>query len=301
MRPILVAGKNGQLARCLADVGAQRAVPIFSAERPEFDLEDPGSIERVVTAVLPEAIVNAAAYTAVDKAESEPQLAFAVNRDGAGRLAATARRFHIPFIHVSTDYVFDGRKSVPYCEDDAPSPLGVYGQSKLEGETAVMNRNPNALVFRSSWVYSPYRTNFVKTMLRLADTHDRVRVVDDQVGAPTAASDLAGAILDAVAQVVQKKIQVEPGIYHVTAAGETTWFGFAKAIFASWRERGRRVPKLEAITSADYPSAVKRPANSRLNCAKFQRAFDSCLPPWSTSLGACLDILAAAQREGQKC
>ena len=301
MRPILVAGKNGQLARCLADVGAQRAVPIFSAGRPEFDLEDPNSIERVLTAVLPAAIINAAAYTAVDKAESEPQRAFAVNRDGAGQLAATARRFRIPFIHVSTDYVFDGRKSAPYCEDDAPSPLGMYGRSKLEGETAVMNRNPNALVFRSSWVYSPYGTNFVKTMLRLADTHDLVRVVDDQVGAPTAASDLASAILDAVAQVVEKKIRIEPGIYHVTAAGETTWFGFANAIFAGWRERGHRVPKLEAITTADYPTPVRRPANSRLDCAKFQHTFGICLPLWSTSLGACLDILAAAQREAQKC
>jgi dTDP-4-dehydrorhamnose reductase len=301
MRPILVAGKNGQLARCLADVGAQRAVPIFSAGRPEFDLEDPGSIERVVTAVLPEAIVNAAAYTAVDKAESEPQRAFAVNRDGAGQLAATARRFRIPFIHVSTDYVFDGLKSVPYREDDAPSPLGVYGRSKLEGEIAVMTANPDAFVFRTSWIYSPYGTNFVKTMLRLADTHDLVRVVDDQFGAPTAASDLARAILDAVAHVVEKKIQVEPGIYHVTAAGETTWFGFANAIFAGWRERGRRVPRLEAIATADYPTPVRRPANSRLDCAKFQRAFGVCLPLWSTSLGTCLDILAAAQREAQKC
>ena len=243
MRPILVAGKNGQLARCLADVGAQRAVPIFSAGRPEIDLEDSSSIERVVTAVLPEAIVNAAAYTAVDMAESEPQRAFAVNRDGAGQLAATARRLRIPFIHVSTDYVFDGRKSVPYCEDDAPSPLGVYGRSKLEGETAVMTGNPDALVFRTSWIYSPYGANFVKTMLRLADTHDLVRVVDDQLGAPTAANDLASAILDAVAQVVEKKIQVEPGIYHVTAAGETTWFGFANAIFAGWRERGSPSPQ----------------------------------------------------------
>ena len=139
------------------------------------------SIERVVNAVLPRAIVNAAAYTAVDLAESEPERAFAVNRDGAGRLAATARRFRIPFVHVSTDYVFDGRKAAAYCEDDVPCPLGVYGQSKLEGEMAVMNANPDALVFRTSWVYSPYGTNFLKTMLRLADTRDVVRVVDDQL------------------------------------------------------------------------------------------------------------------------
>jgi dTDP-4-dehydrorhamnose reductase len=207
----------------------------------------------------------------------------------------------IPFIHISTDYVFDGRKSVPYCEDDTPSPLGLYGQSKLEGEMAVMNANPDALVFRTAWVYSPYGTNFVKTMLRLADTHDLVRVVDDQLGTPTAARDLASAILDAIARVVEKKVQVAPGLYHVTATGETTWFGFASAIFSGWHDRGRRVPKLEAITSVDYPSAVKRPANSRLDCKKFQRAFGTCLPPWSTSLGACLDILADAQLEGLRC
>jgi dTDP-4-dehydrorhamnose reductase len=301
MRPILVAGKNGQLARCLADVGGQRALPIFSAARPEFDLEDSRSIERVVTAIFPKAIVNAAAYTAVDLAESNAERAFAVNRDGARQLAATARRLEIPFIHISTDYVFDGRKSVPYCEDDTPSPLGVYGRSKLEGEMAVINANPDALVFRTAWVYSAYGTNFLKTMLRLADTHDLVRVVDDQLGTPTAASDLAIAILDAIAQIVGKTIQVAPGIYHVTAAGETTWFGFASAIFAGWHERGRRVPKLEAITSADYPSAVERPANSRLDCGKFQRTFGTRLPPWSTSLGACLDILADAQPEGRKC
>src|SRR5262245_49348364 len=285
MRPVLVAGKNGQLARCLADVGRQRAIPIFSAARPEFDLEDSRSIERVVTAILPQAIVNAAAYTAVDLAESNAERAFAVNRDGARQLAAIARGLEIPFIHISTDYLFDGRKSGSYCEDDSPSPLGVYGRSKLEGEMAVMNANPDALVFRTAWVYSPYGANFVKTMLRLADTHDLVRVVDDQLGTPTAASDLASAILDAFAQILDRKIQVIPGIYHVTATGETTWFGFASAIFSDWHERGCRVPKLEAITSADYPSAVKRPANSRLDCKKFQRAFGTCLPPWSTSLG----------------
>ena len=182
MRPILVAGKSGQLARCLVDIGKLRALPIVAFGRAEFDLENSCSIDRVVDAVLPRAIVNAAAYTAVDKAESEPERAFAVNRDGARRLAATARRIQVPFVHVSTDYVFDGRKSSPYREEDAPCPLGVYGRSKLEGELAVMDKNPDALIFRTSWVYSPYGTNFLRTMLRLADTRDVVRVVDDQSG-----------------------------------------------------------------------------------------------------------------------
>ena len=295
MRPILVAGKSGQLSRSLIDVGEQRAIPVVAVGRPEFDLENAGSIDRVVNAVLPSAIVNAAAYTAVDMAESEPERAFAVNRDGAGRLAATARRLRIPFVHVSTDYVFDGRKASAYCEDDVPFPLGIYGRSKLEGERAVMDANPDALVFRTSWIYSPYGTNFLKTMLRLADTRDVVRVVDDQYGAPTAAIDLGRAIVDALVRVLEREARGRAGVYHVTAAGETTWYGFAKAIFAGWRDRGHRIPQLEAITSADYPTRVKRPGNSRLDCEKFQRVFGICLPLWSTSLGPCLDALATRQ------
>jgi len=301
MRPILVAGKSGQLARCLVDVAEQRTLPIIAVGRPECDLEDSGSINRAVHAVLPRAIVNAAGYTAVDKAESEPERAFVVNRDGARRLAATAWRLQIPFVHVSTDYVFDGRKSSAYFEDDIPCPLGVYGRSKLEGELAVMDTNPDALVFRTSWVYSPYGTNFLKTVLRLADTRDVVRVVDDQRGAPTAAIDVASTIIDALGQVNGKNAQTRAGVYHVTAAGETTWYGFAKVIFSGWHDRGHRVPVLEPIASADYPSLVERPANSRLDCGKIDRVFGIRMPLWSASLEACLDIIAAAQKEVQPC
>ena len=301
MRPILVAGKSGQLARCLVDVAEQRTLPIIAVGRPECDLEDSGSINRAVHAVLPRAIVNAAGYTAVDKAESEPERAFVVNRDGARRLAATAWRLQIPFVHVSTDYVFDGRKSSAYFEDDIPCPLGVYGRSKLEGELAVMDTNPDALVFRTSWVYSPYGTNFLKTVLRLADTRDVVRVVDDQRGAPTAAIDVASTIIDALGQVNGKNAQTRAGVYHVTAAGETTWYGFAKVIFSGWHDRGHRVPVLEPIASADYPSLVERPANSRLDCGKIDRVFGIRMPLWSASLEACLDVIAAAQKEVQPC
>jgi len=301
MRPILVAGKTGQLARCLVDVAEQRALPIIAVGRPEFDLEDSGSIDRAVDAALPRAIVNAAGYTAVDRAESEPERAFAVNRDGAERLAATARRLQIPFVHVSTDYVFDGRKSSTYFEDDIPCPLGVYGRSKLEGELAVMDTNPDALVFRTSWVYSPYGANFLKAVLRLADTRDVVRVVADQRATPTAAIDVASAIFDALGQVNEKNAQTRAGIYHMTAAGETTWYGFAKVIFSGWHDRGHRVPVLEPIASADYPSLVERPANSRLDCGKIDRVFGIRMPLWSASLEACLDIIAAAQKEVQPC
>jgi dTDP-4-dehydrorhamnose reductase len=301
MRPILVAGKTGQLARCLVAVAEQRALPIVAVGRPEFDLEDSGSINRAVDAALPRAIVNAAGYTAVDRADSEPERAFVVNRDGARRLAATARRLQIPFVHVSTDYVFDGHKSSAYFEDDIPCPLGAYGRSKLEGELAVMDTNPDALVFRTSWVYSPYGTNFLKTVLRLADTRDVVQVVDDQSGAPTAAIDVASAIVDALGQVIEKNAQARAGIYHVTAVGETTWYGFAKVIFSGWHDRGHRVPVLEAIASADYPSLVERPANSRLDCGKIDRVFGIRMPLWSMSVGACLDVLAASRQDVRSC
>ena len=162
-----------------------------------------------------------------------------------------------------------------------------------------MSENPDAIVFRTSWVYSPYGTNFLKTMLRLAETRDVVRVINDQHGAPTAAIDLAGALVDALMQILERGAQGRAGVYHVTASGETTWYGFAKAIFAGWRDRGNRIPQLEAITTADYPTRVKRPANSRLDCQKAQRVFGICLPPWSTSLGPCLDVLADARREVQ--
>jgi dTDP-4-dehydrorhamnose reductase len=254
-----------------------------------------------VDAALPRAIVNAAGYTAVDRAESEPERAFAINRDGAERLAATARRLQIPFVHVSTDYVFDGHKSSAYFEDDIPCPLGVYGRSKLEGEFAVMDTNPDALIFRTSWVYSPYGDNFLKTVLRLADTQDVVRVVDDQRGAPTAAIDVASAIVDALRQVNGKNAQARAGIYHVTAAGETTWYGFAKVIFSGWHDRGHRVPVLEPITSADYPSRIERPANSRLDCGKTDRVFGIRMPLWSMSVGACLDVLTRSQQDVRSC
>ena len=201
-RPILIAGRTGQLARALIDLAAEYNVPLVAVGRPQLDLADPASIERVATSIAPRAIINAAAYTAVDRAEAEPALAFAVNRDGAAQLAAAAARLRIPFVHLSTDYVFDGHKVSPYLEDDPLAPLSVYGQSKLAGEEAVREIYPGSLVLRTSWVYGSHGHNFVRTMLHLAATRDVVRVIDDQHGAPTAAvgsrardprySDLAG-------------------------------------------------------------------------------------------------------------
>ena len=297
-RPILIAGRTGQVARALLDLAVEYNVPLVAVGRPPLDLADPSSIERIATSIAPRAIVNAAAYTAVDRAEAEPALAFAVNRDGAANLAAAAARLRIPFVHLSTDYVFDGHKASPYLEDDPVAPLSVYGQSKLAGEQAVREIYPGSLVLRTSWVYSSCGHNFVRTMLHLAATQNVVRVIDDQHGAPTAASDLARAILDILTSPAAREAA---GLYHVTAAGETTWHGFAAAIFAGWARRGHRVSKLAAITTAEYPLPARRPVNSRLDCSKIERTFGVRLPHLEASLEACLDQIAASEMETQPC
>jgi dTDP-4-dehydrorhamnose reductase len=299
MRPILVAGRAGQLARCLVEQGRASGFAMIARGRPELDLAHPATAEQVVTAINPRAVVNAAAYTAVDQAETEPELAFTINRDGAAHLAAAAVRHGIPFIHVSTDYVFDGTKEAPYEENDAPSPLNVYGRSKLEGELAVRERNPAALVLRTSSVYSPYGHNFVRTMLRLAEIRDEIRVVNDQKAAPTSASELAKAILAILKRLIENGVP-EHGIYHLAGSGAATWFEFAAAIFSGSARRGWRAPKLAAISTAEYPTPAKRPMNSALNCDKALRAFGVRLPAWRESLENCLDRIAVNQ-ESARC
>ena len=290
-RPILVAGKSGQLARCLRDSAVLRNVPMVAVGRPELNFENGEGIERMMAAVEPSAIVNAAAYTAVDAAEAEPELAFRVNCAGAALLADTAARHGIPFIQVSTDFVFDGSKRAPYREDDVPAPLNVYGASKRAGETAVLKACPGAAVIRTSWVYSAYGNNFVRTMLRLSETQLMVRVVDDQRGTPTSAADLAAAILAIVERLRSTNGCDNAGIYHLAGDGETSWHGFTAAIFASLVRRGRRVPRLQAITTAEYPTPARRPKNSCLDSSKAERIFGVRLPPWRSSLEACLDQL----------
>lgn len=290
-RPILVAGKSGQLARCLLDSTVLHDVPMVAVGRPELDLENGEGIDRVMAAVEPSAIVNAAAYTAVDRAEAESERAFAVNCDGATLLAAGAARRGIPFIQISTDYVFDGSKPSPYREDDVPAPQNVYGSSKLAGEIAVLKACPGAAVIRTSWVYSPYGNNFVRTMLRLSDEQPVVRIVEDQRGTPTSAADLAVAILAIVERLRSANGCDDAGIYHLAGDGETSWHGFAAVIFASLARRGRRVPALQAITTAEYPTPARRPKNSCLDSSRAERVFGVRLPPWRSSLEECLDQL----------
>jgi dTDP-4-dehydrorhamnose reductase len=289
-KPVLVAGRSGQLARCLRDAAVRRGTSIVPVGRPELDLENGTGIDRVMDVVEPSAIINAAAYTAVDKAESEAARAFRVNCRGAALLADAAARRSIPFIQISTDYVFDGTKGSPYREDDVPAPLNVYGASKLAGERAVLEAYPGAAVVRTSWIYSAYGSNFVRTMLRLSETQDVVRIVNDQRGMPTSAVDLAAAILTIVERVSAKDGD-KTGIYHLAGGGETSWHEFAAAIFASLARRGRRVPKLQPISTEEYPTAARRPKYSCLNSSKAERVLGVRLPPWRSSLEDCLEQL----------
>jgi dTDP-4-dehydrorhamnose reductase len=300
-KPILIVGQNGQLARCLRDLAMLCGVPMATAGRPELDLESGEGIDRVTATVDPSAIINAAAYTAVDAAEAQPGRAFGINCAGAAILADVAARLAVPFVHVSTDYVFDGAKPSPYREDDETAPLNIYGSSKLAGESAVLGVNPRAAVIRTAWVYSPYGTNFVRTMLRLAKTEPMVRVVYDQYGTPTSAADLARAILAIVDRLRLTNSRDNAGIYHLAGQGETNWHGFAAAIFASLSRRGLRAPKLQAITTDDYPTAARRPKNSCLDSSKAERVFGVRLPPWRSSLEECIDQLEEVPKELRAC
>ena len=244
--------------------------------------------------IRPNIIVNAAAYTAVDQAEKEPEVAMAVNAGGAMAVADAARMLGVPLVHLSTDYVFDGRKSTPYIEQDQVAPANVYGASKLAGEAAVAAATRDHVIVRTAWVYSPYGKNFVQTMLTLAQSRDEVSVVADQYGCPTYAHDIAVGI-DAISRNLLDRPQCEQlrGIFHLACAGETNWAGFASAIFESLRLSGKPVPKVTPITTAEHPTSARRPANSRLDCSKLERVHNIRLPSWRTSLMACLEQLTS--------
>jgi dTDP-4-dehydrorhamnose reductase len=286
---ILVAGAQGQLARALAEA-AQRhgSHQVVALGRPRLDLLDHATIAKAMADVEPDLVVNAAAYTAVDKAESDRESAFAVNRDGAGALAAAARASDISIIHVSTDYVFDGRKAGAYVETDTTNPLGVYGRSKLEGEQAVASANPCHLILRAAWLYSPYGANFLRTMLRLARERPELSVVADQHGPPTYVPHLAEAMLAIADALAGRQRQDIWGTYHIAAGGETTWHGFAGAIVHAGARLGTPQVPVIPITTAQYPTPAARPANSRLDCGKLERIFGIRLPHWHQGLAACI-------------
>jgi dTDP-4-dehydrorhamnose reductase len=287
---IVVTGLKGQVVQSLKErAGPDRAVTVVAIGRPELDLAIPATIATALERARPDVVVNAAAYTAVDKAESEAELAMAINRDGAAATARAAASLNVPFIQISTDYVFSGEKPLPYVETDETRPLGVYGRSKLAGEVAVAKEHPTAIILRTSWVYSTYGTNFVKTMLRLAGERERVRVVDDQIGNPTSALDVADGIVR-VARHIHRDPQLR-GIYHMSGTGEATWCGLARHIFAVSRRCGGPSVPVEPISTADYPTAARRPRNSRLDSTRFRRAFREALPPWEDSVERCVRSL----------
>lgn len=298
--PILVVGQTGQVARCLQAAADEQGISLVSLGRPTLDIASRHSIERAIDAIAPAAIINAAAYTAVDKAESDPEEAFRINCTGPSLLARAAAERRLPFIHISTDYVFDGTGTRAYREDDPAAPLGVYGRSKREGEIEVLSAHPAAVVVRTSWVYSAHGTNFLRTMMRLAETHPVVRVVNDQHGAPTSAHMIAPALLKIAAALLQPRASKLSGIYHLTADGGTTWFGFATAIFSELKERGQRSPDVVPISTAEYPTPAKRPHYSVLDSTRVQRGFDVRLPHWRQSLTQCLDQIEH-HRELQPC
>lgn len=288
---VLVLGTNGQLGFELMRASWPAGFEVAGLPYPEFDATRPGDVERVVAAHAPDLLVNATAHTAVDKAESEPDLAFAINRDAPGAMAAACEARGIPLIHVSTDYVFDGSKPEPYVEDDPTNPLGVYGASKAAGEEAVRAGTGRHIILRTSWVYSAYGNNFVKTMLRLGAEREEMRVVADQTGAPTAAADLAAAITHAAGRIAAGEGEALWSTYHLTGGGVTTWHGFAERIFQRLEERTGKRPRLTAIGTADYPTPARRPANSRLDCTRAKERLGFAAPPWQESVDRVIDEL----------
>ncbi|MBV8776179.1 MAG: dTDP-4-dehydrorhamnose reductase [Alphaproteobacteria bacterium] len=290
---LFVVGVSGQLAHELQRACWPSGLTVQYAERPTLDLLRPDEAAAVVAAALPQLVVNAAAYTAVDAAESDRETAFAVNCDAPAALAAMCRTTGAALIHISTDYVFDGAKPAPYVEDDPVAPLSVYGASKAAGEAAVRQTLGRHVILRTSWLYSPVGHNFVKTMLRLGAERDRLRVVDDQHGSPTAAADLAAAITVICGGIAAGR-EDGFGTFHCCCDGATTWYGFAQAIFDDARRRGFKTPAaVEPIPSEAYPTPAARPRNSRLDCRKIASVWGFTAPRWQDSLAACLDRMTS--------
>ena len=292
---IAVTGKAGQIVTSLIERGGAVGHEVIALGRPELDLADPASVVRALGGAAPDAIVSAGAYTAVDKAESESELAHIVNGKGAGAVAEAAKALRVPLVHVSTDYVFDGTLDRPYVESDPTGPTGVYGASKLAGEQAVLAvHGDNSAVLRVAWVYSPFGANFVKTMLRLAGDGDEVSVVADQLGNPTSALDIADGILRVATNLVSDSYPTLRGIFHMTASGEASWADFAEAIFAISAEKGGPTARVKWINTANYPTPATRPANSRLDCGLIAKVHGVALPEWRGPLDSVIARLHAA-------
>jgi len=284
--PILVFGRNGQVARELALRGAAAGRVLRFAGRETLDLTVPDKVDDLIATVAPRAVINAAAYTAVDRAEREPDAAYALNRDAPAAIAAACAARGLPLVHFSTDYVFDGELERPYVETDPTGPTSVYGASKLAGELAVTAADGAAITLRTAWVYSAHGTNFLKTMLALATRRDEISVVADQIGRPTWARDCAEAALLAI-----DALEADPrlaGTYHLSGAGDASWADLAEAVFTESARRGGPTARVRPISTADYPTPARRPANSRLDCGKIEAALAWRRRPWRDSLAECM-------------
>lgn len=293
---LMVTGATGQvgweLARSLMPLGE-----VIALDRQRCDLSRPETLAALVREIAPDVIVNAAAYTAVDRAEGEEALATRINGEAVGALAEAARSRGALLVHYSTDYVFDGRKAAPYAEDDAVAPLNAYGRSKLAGEAAIAAVDCDHLILRTTWVFAARGANFVRTMLRLGAERETLRVVADQIGAPTWARNIADATAHIVGRAQAERMQgaFHSGIFHLASRGETSWHGFAEAIFAAARNllpEAMKVDTVEAITSADYPVPAARPCNSRLALERLEARFGVVMPDWRDALMRCLEDIA---------
>lgn len=294
---VLVFGSAGQVGRALAEAAPPAGWKVIALPRQEADITEPTSVERAVKTHQPSYIVNAAAYTAVDKAESEQDVCTRINRDGAGIVARAAATAKVPLFHLSTDYVFDGTKAGPWNEDDAVAPLSVYGASKEAGEQEVRTCTLEHVIIRTSWIFGIHGNNFVKTMLRLAETRDELRIVADQHGRPTAAADIARALITLAVRLQTKPPQRPWGTFHFAGKRATTWFGFAEAIFDEAEQRGGPRPTVVPISTDGYPTAAKRPTNSVLDCSKIESTYGVIPQLWATGLADCLDRLIGPKQQ----
>ena len=292
-QPIAVIGATGQVSRALQAEARARRITLAVAGRPGVDLSDAEGVTAFLSAASPRAVVNAAAYTAVDKAEAEAALAHKINAEGPGVLAAWCARAGVPLFHISTDYVFDGRASQPYREDALRNPLSVYGRSKSAGEDAVRAALDSHIIIRTAWIYSAEGQNFLRTMMRLGGERDVVRVVADQFGTPTAAADIAGAIFNIADMVDRGSVHAPWGTYHLVAGGSASWHDFAQVIFSAAAAVGLKTPRLEAISTADYPAPAARPAYGVLDTTKISDVFGIQLPPWQQHVADCVRLIAS--------
>jgi dTDP-4-dehydrorhamnose reductase len=297
---LIVTGRRGQVARALVERGPSLGVEVTALGRPDLDLTDAVGVGRALDAIEGDVIVNAAAYTAVDVAESEEELATQINSAGAGAVARAAARRGLPLLQLSTDYVFDGSLDRTYRETDPVCPIGAYGRSKLAGEYAVAAAHPGSVILRTAWIYAPFGANFLRTMLRLGETREEVSVVCDQLGTPTYALDIA----DALVAIARRRCAAPAdaslaGVFHMTGGGEATWEDFAAEIFAQAALLGRKRVTVRSIATKDYPTAARRPVNSRLSNDKLAQMYNVILPDWRTSTRKCIERIVESQHSGE--